>query len=61
MRRSPEFLLKTIMFSFVGTNPQLAKVDTVVKIEKYSFCTRNNGHINQNHGHPKKMDHYDIT
>ena len=33
-QRRPEFLRKMIMFSFVGTNPQVAKVDTVVKIEK---------------------------
>uniref|UniRef100_A0A2P2PVV0 Uncharacterized protein n=1 Tax=Rhizophora mucronata TaxID=61149 RepID=A0A2P2PVV0_RHIMU len=38
MRRSsrPEFFLNTIMFSFVGTNPPLANVETVRKAENVS-------------------------
>lgn len=36
MSKRPGFFLKTIMFSFVGTKPQFAKVEIVVKIEKVS-------------------------
>ena len=33
MRRSPGFFLNTIIFSFVGRNPQLANDETVVNAE----------------------------